>query len=215
MRGGDEDREAERRRKAQGKGIVRQAKVVEEKAGTGRSRGYGFIEYSSHRWALMGLRWLNGHEVGGTAAPSEKRTGKGAVRAAKEKGEGAAPPPAIEEKKKRLIVEFAIENAQVVARRKEKEEKARERSKLVAEGKAKPLESTKEKKKQFAKDKASARARGGGKGFSGGKRKREEKATDMKEYPSKNAKKDEKAEKAVRIIARKRQVKRRAGKGGA
>ncbi|CUS08475.1 unnamed protein product [Tuber aestivum] len=214
MRGGDEDRETERRRKAQGKGIVRQAKVVEEKVGTGRSRGYGFIEYSSHRWALMGLRWLNGHEVGGTAAPPEKRTGKGAVRATKEKGEGAAPPTAIEEKKKRLIVEFAIENAQVVARRKEKEEKARERSKLVAEGKAKPLESTKEKKKQFAKDRASSRARGG-KGFSGGKRKREEKATEVREYPTKNAKKDEEAAKAARIIARKRQVRRRAGNGGA
>ncbi|PWW80243.1 RNA-binding domain-containing protein [Tuber magnatum] len=190
MRGGDEDREAERRRKAQGKGIVRQAKVVEEKAGTGRSRGYGFIEYSSHRWALMGLRWLNGHEV-------------------------AAPPPAIGEKKKRLIVEFAIENAQVVARRKEKEEKARERSKLVAEGKAKSLESTKEKKKQFSEDKASAMVRRGGKGFSGGKRKREEKATDVREDPNKNAKKDERAAKAARIIARKRQVRRRAGKGGA
>ncbi|KAG0644148.1 hypothetical protein HOY80DRAFT_942214 [Tuber brumale] len=216
MRGGDEDREAERRRKAQGKGIVRQAKVVEEKAGAGRSRGYGFIEYSSHRWALMGLRWLNGHEVGGTAVPTEKRPGKGAIGATKGKGKGAVPPPAIEEKKKKLIVEFAIENAQVVTRRKEREEKARERSKLVAEGKAKPLESTKEKKQQFAaKDKAAAKARGGGKGFSGGKRKREEKATDVREGPSKNIKKDEKEAKAARIIARKRQVRRRAGKGGA
>ncbi|RPA95161.1 hypothetical protein L873DRAFT_1813346 [Choiromyces venosus 120613-1] len=216
MRGGDEDREAERRRKAQGKGIVRQAKVIEEKAGTGRSRGYGFIEYSSHRWALMGLRWLNGHEVGGTAPPTEKRPGKGAIRATKEKAKGAAPPPAIEEKKKRLIVEFAIENAQVVARRKEKEERARERSKLVAEGKAKPLESTKEKKKQFAaKDKAATRARGGGKGFRGGKRKREEKTSGVREGSSKKVKKDEKAAKAARIIARKRQVRRRAGKGGA
>jgi nucleolar protein 4 len=214
IRGGDEDREAERRRKAQGKGIVRQAKVVEEKAGAGRSRGYGFIEYSSHRWALMGLRWLNGHEVGGTAVPTEKRTGKGAIGAAKGKGKGTVPPPAIEEKKK-LIVEFAIENAQVVARRKEKEEKARERSKLVAEGKAKPLESTKEKKQFAAKGKAAVKARGGGKGFSGGKRKREEMATDVRESPSKNVKKDEGEAKAARIIARKRQVRRRAGRGGA
>ena len=89
---------------------------------------------------------MNGHEVGGTAAPTEGGAGKGATRTAKEKRKGAAPSPTIEEKKKRLIVEFAIENAQVVARRKEKEEKARERSRLVAEGKAKPLESTKEKK---------------------------------------------------------------------
>ncbi|KAF5008173.1 hypothetical protein F66182_15670, partial [Fusarium sp. NRRL 66182] len=51
--------------------------------------------------ALMGLRWLNGH----------------VVQAKSNDGEA--------EKKKRLIVEFAIENAQVVQRRKEFEERAR------------------------------------------------------------------------------------------
>jgi len=110
-RGGDEMRDAEKQRKAKGKGIVRQAKIVfegregakvTEESGAGKSRGYGFIEYSSHRWALMGLRWLNGHAL-------TSSTGK----------------------KQRLIVEFAIENAQVVQRRKEKEEKARVRSQEV------------------------------------------------------------------------------------
>merc|ERR1711977_180679 len=117
-RGGDEMREAEKQRKAKGKGIVRQAKIVfegregakvSEESGAGKSRGYGFVEYSSHRWALMGLRWLNGH--------AEENTATG--------------------KKQRLIVEFAIENAQVVQRRKEKEEKARLRSKEVMELRAK------------------------------------------------------------------------------
>ncbi|KAI2613136.1 RNA-binding domain-containing protein [Hypoxylon fragiforme] len=98
-RGGEEDKEAERRRKEKGKGIVKQAKIifenndgskVPEVDGAGKSRGYGFVEYSSHRWALMGLRWLNGHAVEGAAGKTH-----------------------------RLIVEFAIENAQVVARRKE------------------------------------------------------------------------------------------------
>ncbi|PGH08257.1 hypothetical protein AJ79_06043 [Helicocarpus griseus UAMH5409] len=103
---GDEDmKEAERLRKLKGKGIIKQAKVVfegregskiDEKSGAGRSRGYGFIEYYSHRSALMGLRWLNGHAVAGP-----------------------------EQKKKRLIAEFAIENAQVVKRRHEKEVKSR------------------------------------------------------------------------------------------
>jgi nucleolar protein 4 len=115
-RGGEEMREAERQRKVKGKGVVKQAKVifegrngskVSETSGAGRSRGYGFIEYSSHRWALMGLRWLNGHAM-------ENETGK----------------------KQRLIVEFAIENAQVVARRKEKEEKARTRSQEVMKARA-------------------------------------------------------------------------------
>jgi nucleolar protein 4 len=116
-RGGDEMREAEKQRKAKGKGIVRQAKIVfegregnkiSEDSGAGRSRGYGFVEYSSHRWALMGLRWMNGHAVTSSAG-----------------------------KKQRLIVEFAIENAQVVARRKEKEEKARIRSQEVLEARKK------------------------------------------------------------------------------
>ncbi|KAL3427924.1 RNA recognition domain-containing protein [Phlyctema vagabunda] len=125
-RGGDEMRDAEKQRKAKGKGIVRQAKIVfegregakvPEESGAGRSRGYGFIEYSSHRWALMGLRWMNGHAV-------ENSSGK----------------------KQRLIVEFAIENAQVVSRRKEREEKARIRSKEVLELREKGEAPAKEKK---------------------------------------------------------------------
>jgi nucleolar protein 4 len=116
-RGGDDMREAEKLRKSKGKGIVRQSKVVfegregakvSEDSGAGRSRGYGFVEYSSHRWALMGLRWLNGHQLMNASG-----------------------------KKQRLIVEFAIENAQVVQRRKEKENKARTRSKEVQEARKK------------------------------------------------------------------------------
>ncbi|RYP89341.1 hypothetical protein DL769_000096 [Monosporascus sp. CRB-8-3] len=113
-RGGEEDREAERRRKEKGKGVVKQAKVVfENRQGSkvpegdaaGRSRGYGFIEYTSHRWALMGLRWLNGHAL--------KSASSG--------------------KTQRLIVEFAIENAQVVNRRREQQEKTRTRKQEQAE----------------------------------------------------------------------------------
>ncbi|KAL8690022.1 MAG: hypothetical protein Q9218_004436 [Villophora microphyllina] len=110
-RAGDLMREAERARKARGKGIVKQSKVVfesmkgekvSEGSGVGRSKGYGFIEYTSHRWALMGLRWLNGHAV----EPRSKATVD---------GQNA------DSRKKRLIVEFAIENAQVVGRRQERE----------------------------------------------------------------------------------------------
>ncbi|KAG9229131.1 hypothetical protein BJ875DRAFT_208545 [Amylocarpus encephaloides] len=145
-RGGDEMRDAEKQRKAKGKGIVKQAKIVfegregakvSEESGAGRSRGYGFVEYSSHRWALMGLRWLNGHAL-------ENSSGK----------------------KQRLIVEFAIENAQVVSRRKEREEKARVRSKEVVElrekGEAPPKE-----KKILRKDTVMANTRKGMKGKKG------------------------------------------------
>jgi nucleolar protein 4 len=139
-RGGEEMREAEKQRKLKGKGIVKQAKIVfegregskvSEESGAGRSRGYGFIEYSSHRWALMGLRWLNGHEV-------ENENGK----------------------KQRLIVEFAIENAQVVARRKEKEEKARTRSQEVLKARASG-EIPEKEKKELSRDAVMARTRKG------------------------------------------------------
>ena len=107
----DTMREAERARKLKGKGIVKQSKVVfestkgtkvSEGSGAGRSKGYGFIEYTSHRCALMGLRWLNGHIP--------------AISSTRE-----ADTPSINGRKKRLIVEFAIENAQVVGRRQDRE----------------------------------------------------------------------------------------------
>lgn len=119
LRGGDEMIAAEKQRKKSGKGIVKQAKVVfegreggkvNEETGAGRSRGYGFIEFYNHRSALMGLRWLNGHIV--DYQISEKSAGKNGKEEVKER-------------KKRLIVEFAIENAQVVKRRRENEDRAR------------------------------------------------------------------------------------------
>ncbi|KAI4195124.1 MAG: hypothetical protein LQ348_002503 [Seirophora lacunosa] len=120
-RAGEVMREAERARKAKGKGIVKQAKVVfegheggkvAESSGAGRSKGYGFVEYTSHRWALMGLRWLNGH----AAAAEPNSTSKAAITP---------------ERKKRLIVEFAIENAQVVGRRQERQKQSQDKRKIV------------------------------------------------------------------------------------
>lgn len=118
-RGGNEDRQAEKARRAKGKGLVKQAKVVfeskegskvDEKSQAGRSRGYGFIEYHSHRAALMGLRWLNGHAI-------EQSEGTSGVLGSK---------TAIREQRKRLVVEFAIENMQVVNRRHGREERAQQ-----------------------------------------------------------------------------------------
>ncbi|KAF2790678.1 RNA-binding domain-containing protein [Melanomma pulvis-pyrius CBS 109.77] len=123
-RGGDAMEIAEKVRKKKGKGLVKQAKIVfeteqgskvAEETGAGRSRGYGFIEYYTHRNALMGLRKLNGHAV-------DYR-----VRAELPKGKNAARE-AMEDRKKRLIVEFAIENANVVNRRGDREAKSRDHS---------------------------------------------------------------------------------------
>ncbi|KAI9749837.1 MAG: hypothetical protein M4579_006714 [Chaenotheca gracillima] len=167
-RGGEEMSAAEKARKARGKGIVKQAKIVfegqeggkvSEESGAGRSRGYGFIEYSSHRWALMGLRWLNGHVI---APPKDRKEGK------------AARQQEVEERKKRLIVEFAIENAQVVARRKEREAKAKDKAARPAKAIEKP-EAPKAGSRPFSNK--PGHAANGKKGF---KRKRDDTDKDAK-----------------------------------
>ncbi|KAH8724917.1 hypothetical protein GQ44DRAFT_708016 [Phaeosphaeriaceae sp. PMI808] len=121
IRGGQAMLVAEKQRKKRGVGIVKQAKVVfetpagskvNEDSGAGRSRGYGFIEYHTHRNALMGLRWLNGHAVDYKVKGETPKSKK----AAKE---------ALEDKRKRLIAEFAIENANVVSRRSTREDQAK------------------------------------------------------------------------------------------
>ncbi|CRK30499.1 hypothetical protein BN1708_005156 [Verticillium longisporum] len=133
-RANKEAKEAEHNRKLKGKGIVRQAKIefesrdgskVTEAAG-GKSRGYGFIEYSSHRWALMGLRWLNGHQM--------------------DIDQG---------RKQRLVAEFAIENAQVVQRRKATEGKQTFKKQEAEEDKEEPAdEQAPEPEKKAAKHKS-------------------------------------------------------------
>ncbi|KAL2682555.1 hypothetical protein Neosp_007007 [[Neocosmospora] mangrovei] len=138
-RDGKDAKEKEQQRKAKGKGIVRQAKIVfesaqgqklQEKEG-GKSRGYGFIEYHSHHWALMGLRYLNGLQLENDAG-----------------------------KKQRLVVEFAIENAQVVQRRRANEEK----SKQMQPDQSKPrTEFAPKDNGRFSKDKGKPRGRKGGK----------------------------------------------------
>ncbi|KAG5421667.1 NOP4 [Candida metapsilosis] len=94
------------------KGVVKQAKVIMEVKGSGeagRSRGYGFIEFRDHKAALQGLRWLNAHEV----SIDEITEGMTDEEKKVAKLDGL--------NKRRLIVEFAVENAQVVKRRREKE----------------------------------------------------------------------------------------------
>lgn len=170
-RGGPEDKEAEARRKEKGKGVVKQSKVVfemkdgkkvDEATGAGRSRGYGFIEYSSHRWALMGLRWLNGHALQNEAG-----------------------------KTVRLIVEFAIENAQVVSRRKANEVRSRN-------------------KRTEAQNDAAKAGNGNGKGKDQAKDDKD-KTSEEEDNPKKKAALEKLAQRQ-RIIGRKRMSrKRKAG----
>ena len=190
-RGGEDSREAERTRKAKGKGVVKQAKIVYEgreggkvgeESGAGRSRGYGFIEYSSHRWALMGLRWLNGHGVD----PSK----------------GTASGSMIQERKKRLIVEFAIENAQVVARRREREAKARDRLMAVSQQREKG-EKVAPVSARLSKDQLMAKTRRG-------QKEKRNSAHNTPDTPVSSVANDklEKGSKRQQIIGRKRMMRR-------
>lgn len=90
-----------------------------EEKGTGelgRSRGYGFVEFRDHKAALMGLRWLNAHEV------SREEMFAGLTEEEVE----FKLRQTEDNRRRRLVVEFAIENAQVTKRRKENIIKARE-----------------------------------------------------------------------------------------
>lgn len=106
-----DDEEEKKKKKNKQQGVVRQAKIIMEVKGTGeagRSRGYGFIEFRDHKAALMGLRWLNAHEV--TVPEILEGLDEDEKKIAATEGMN----------KRKLIVEFAIENAQVVKRRRDK-----------------------------------------------------------------------------------------------
>lgn len=196
-RGAEEMQKAEKERKSKSKGVVKQAKIVfegreggkvEEKAGAGRSRGYGFIEYYTHRSALMGLRWLNGHAIGYQ------------VQEAKGKGKKMSKED-LADRKKRLIVEFAIENAQVVGRRNESQAKMREGPR----GERKPRDG-KEERFSGRKDRDDGR-----------KRKRDGKDEGAQPEQDKGPVKTEDEEKLAkrnRIIQQKRMKRRDRKRGG-
>ena len=136
--------------KGKPKGKVKQAKIVREngrvdvKTGLGKSKGYGFLEMRAHADSLRVLRWANNNpELRGMWATwekeakelAEKAKGKKAETKEEEgtKAEGTKAKAAKEkdqqeedrETKGTLIVEFSIENVQVVQRRAAKEDAAR------------------------------------------------------------------------------------------
>lgn len=99
-------------------GVVKQAKIVQEIKGSGeigRSRGYGFLEMRNHKAALMTLRYLNAYLV----TKDDLSADPDCQKLAQETGES----------KRRLVVEFAIENAQVLKRLRDRQLRAKETSK--------------------------------------------------------------------------------------
>ncbi|KAI5815004.1 hypothetical protein BZA77DRAFT_355925 [Pyronema omphalodes] len=210
QRDGGEGKAAEEARRAKGVGVVKQAKVQLEKAG-GRSRGYGFVEYWSHRYALMGLRYMNGQMVPGSPPQEEKEElwGKGDAKGKGKPAKNQPPrrPTAEMEKGKRMIVEFAIENAKVVKRRQENEQKSREIGAKRKEMGLKPNEKPKnEGDKKSGPLKKGKKTTGGQKERKkefGKKRKREDNADDAADGAGakKNKNWNKKTEKIVKDVA--------------
>jgi len=122
---------------------MRQAERVDAITGKGRSRGYGFVEMYTHADALRVLRWANGNTEVDALLRSwwreelerlikvERDKLKGGQKDEEEKSEARlkrmVAELAKEGKRKEddeakgrgtLIVEFSIENVQVVQRRK-------------------------------------------------------------------------------------------------
>ena len=103
--------------------IVRQADRVDTLTGKGRSKGYGFLELREHADALRVLRWANNNpdvlllfSEWWSAELAEEKKDTDAKRAKpttdlENRGSSAKQP------KHSLIVEFSIENTQVVRRR--------------------------------------------------------------------------------------------------
>jgi nucleolar protein 4 len=103
--------------------IVRQADRVDALTGKGRSKGYGFLELREHADALRVLRWANNNSdllslfsEWWSAELAEEKKDADPARAKRitdmeNRGSSAKQP------RDSLIVEFSIENAQVVRRR--------------------------------------------------------------------------------------------------
>lgn len=107
--------------------IVRQQDRVDPVIGKGRSRGYGFVEMNTHADALRVLRWANNNpEVGALfdkwwreeladlikAEKSKETVEETRIKRMKDAMETPSKPPS-----GTLIIEFAVENIQVVQRR--------------------------------------------------------------------------------------------------
>lgn len=124
--------------------IVRQQDRVDAVTGKGRSRGYGFLEMEKHADALRVLRWSNNNpavgklfdlwwkeELGDLVKSEKKKETKedGRLERLKQELDNES------EKKSRgsLIVEFSIENVQVVKRRSAHQEEQRSVSTMSPE----------------------------------------------------------------------------------
>ncbi len=118
--GADETRNKGKETRVRQAKIIRQADRVDPLTGKGRSKGYGFLELREHADALRVLRWTNNNpDVPSLLAewwPAELEKEKKDADPSRAKRIAEAGSHT-KHAKGTLIVEFSIENAQVVQRR--------------------------------------------------------------------------------------------------
>ncbi|KIK63291.1 hypothetical protein GYMLUDRAFT_83840 [Collybiopsis luxurians FD-317 M1] len=116
--------------------LVRQQERVDPVTGKGRSKGYGFVEMHTHADALRVLRWSNNNpKVGELFEEWWKEELESFLKTEKanpekdadriKRIEGVIEKGETKKSRGRLIVEFSIENVQVVQRRKVQQEESK------------------------------------------------------------------------------------------
>jgi nucleolar protein 4 len=139
--------------------IIKQAKIVRDqekinpKTNEGKSKGYGFIEFTNHADALACLRWLNNN---GMAIPIARKK--------REKLEGE-----VKADKMTPIVEFAMENVLVLRKRTQRKDGEGEREERGAAEEGKSNKAGKKRKREARE--AAAEKESASKGKDGKKKK--------------------------------------------
>jgi len=130
--------------------IVRQADRIDPISGKGKSKGYGFVEMYKHSDALKSLRWTNNNPKVGELfsgiwwkeeleallkveqAKDEISRDDARLKRLKEEIERLGDRDAKRKSKATLIVEFSIENVEVMQRRNTKQMDIKEKAVVCA-----------------------------------------------------------------------------------
>ncbi|TRM60708.1 hypothetical protein BD626DRAFT_503600 [Schizophyllum amplum] len=175
--------------------VIRQAERVDAVTGRARSKGYGFIEMSTHADALRVLRWANNNselaplwrtwwleEVRDLAnAERKKPAGERDDTRLKRLNDELQTGSAAQKARGSLIVEFSIENVQVVKRRQERTTAGGKDGVDDKRRKYKSDDSDRPSKRRRTTDEDDTKVR------KGGKRDRRDSKSDVKSDPTKSA----------------------------
>ncbi|KAJ3092933.1 RNA recognition motif-containing protein [Quaeritorhiza haematococci] len=109
--------------------ILRSKDRIDASTGKPRSKGYGFIEFAQHVDALACLRWMNNNPAAfplPTTAPAPAEEATSSQKGGKGKPEKQPVVPV----NRRPIVEFAVENRQILKLREDRQKRSKQPAKV-------------------------------------------------------------------------------------